>query len=85
MAQAVNALIASRSRVFISPPASMWTHFIGGLLRRRATDAVSSGPSDVDKRLVELHRVPTVRNSALRSAKMSGQPAVVDAAGWTDF
>ena len=33
VAQAVNALIASRSRIFISPQASMWTFFVGGLLR----------------------------------------------------
>lgn len=85
MAQAVNALIASRARVFISPTASMWTAFISGLLRRRATDVVSSLPSDEDKRLVEIHRVPTVRNNALRSGKGGGQPATVDAAGWTDF
>ena len=85
VAQAVNALIASRARVFVSPPASMWTSFISGLLRRRASDAVSSSPSDVDKRLVEIHRVPSVRNNALRSGKGGGQPATVDAAGWTDF
>ena len=85
VAQAVNALIASRARVFISPTASMWTAFISGLLRRRTTDVVSSSPSDVDKRLVEIHRVPTVRNNALRSGKGGGQPATVDAAGWTDF
>ena len=85
VAQAVNALIASRARVFVSPLASMWTSFIAGLLRRRASDAVSSSPSDVDKRLVEIHRVPSVRNNALRSGKAGGQPATVDAAGWTDF
>ena len=85
VAQAVNALIASRARVFISPTASMWTAFISGLLRRRATDVVSSLPSDEDKRLVEIHRVPTVRNNALRSGKGGGQPATVDASGWTDF
>ena len=85
VAQAVNALIASRARVFVSPPASMWTSFISGLLRRRASDAVYSSPSDVDKRLVEIHRVPSVRNSALRSGKAGGQPATVDAAGWADF
>ena len=82
VAQAVNALIASRARIFISPTASMWTAFISGLLRRRTTDVVSSSPSDVDKRLVEIHRV---RNNALRSGKGGGQPATVDAAGWTDF
>jgi len=85
VAQAVNALIASRARVFVSPPASMWTSFISGLLRRRASDAVTSSPSEVDKRLVEIHRVPSVRNHALRSGKGSGQPEIVDTAGWTDF
>ena len=76
VAQAVNALIASRSRVFVSPTASMWTMFIGGLMRRRRSDAVVSHPSAADKRLQEIHRKGGARTVP------KGQE---DAAGYSDF
>lgn len=38
VAQAVNALIASRSRHFISPSSSMWTWFIRALMAKRVGD-----------------------------------------------
>lgn len=40
VAQSVNALIASRSRHFISPSSSMWTAFIRALMGRRESDRV---------------------------------------------
>ena len=40
VAQAVNALIASRSRYFLSPSSSMWTSFIRALMGRRVGDRV---------------------------------------------
>ena len=38
VAQTVNALIASRSRHFISPASSMWTWFVRALMGRRPAD-----------------------------------------------
>ena len=42
VAQSVNALIASRSRHFLSPSSSMWTAFIRALMGRRVSDRVYS-------------------------------------------
>ena len=78
VAQAVNALIASRSRVFISPTASMWTMFIGGLMRRRRSDTVVSQHSAADRRLQEIHR----RGGGGARGVPKGQE---DAAGYSDF
>ena len=70
VAQAVNALIASRARIFISPEASMWTYFVSALLRRRASDRVHSSHSAVDKRLRVVHRKS---NAAATSDARSGR------------
>ena len=43
VAQSVNALIASRSRHFLSPSSSMWTSFIRALMGRRVGDKVTDG------------------------------------------
>ena len=40
-AQSVNALIASRSRHFISPSSSMWTWFVRALMGKRIGDLTS--------------------------------------------
>lgn len=84
VAQAVNALIASRARVFISPTASMWTFFVSALLRRRASDVVHGGHSSADKRLSEVHRMPN-RTLRGKSAARGAGKQTEDAAGWTDF
>ena len=56
VAQAVNAWIASRASVFVSPAASMWTKFVEGLIRRRGVDSVEVMASAADKRLRVIHR-----------------------------
>jgi hypothetical protein len=43
VAQAVNALIASRSSHFLSPSSSMWTSFVGALMARRIGDRILYG------------------------------------------
>lgn len=43
VAQTVNAIVASRSRHFLSPTSSMWTQFIRSLMARRVGDRLSNG------------------------------------------
>ena len=41
VAQTVNALVASRSRHFLSPSSSMWTWFIRALMGRKVSDTIN--------------------------------------------
>lgn len=43
VAQTVNAIVASRSRHFLSPSSSMWTQFIRSLMAHRIGDRLSNG------------------------------------------
>ena len=65
VAQAVNALIASRSTVFISPAVSMWTIFVQGLMHRPQDHLLAKAtPVESSKLLSEVVRA--VRNHSLR-------------------
>lgn len=60
VAQAVNAIIASRSEVFISPGASMWTIFVQGLMHRLDGHRMAKATASQSSRLLaEVHRLPT--------------------------
>ena len=58
VAQSINALIASRSRHFLSPSSSMWTSFIRALMGRRVGDRVFHGGDDSNIEL--LHECQVV-------------------------
>mmetsp|Transcript_36214 Transcript_36214/g.82971 ORF Transcript_36214/g.82971 Transcript_36214/m.82971 type:complete len:398 (-) Transcript_36214:22-1215(-) len=61
VAQAVNALIASRATVFISPAVSMWTIFVQGLMHRPHEHLLAKAtPSESSHLLSEIVR--TQRN-----------------------
>ena len=75
VAQAVNALIASRSTVFISPAVSMWTIFVQGLMHRPQEHLLAKGtPVESSRLLTEVVR--QVRNhTSRRAAKKSKKGA----------
>jgi len=71
VAQSVNALIASRSTVFISPAVSMWTIFVQGLMHRPQEHLLARAtPVESSHLLSEVVRA--VRNHSRRGAAHRG-------------
>ena len=72
VAQAVNALVASRSRRFLSPASSMWTWFVRALMGRRVGDSLGdSGSEQVAACLTSLSGGEEVRNDSAAGASLS--------------
>ena len=61
VAQAVNSLVASRAKSFISPAQSMWTNFVQALMHRPKRHSMAvSYKSGVDRMLTEVSREATI-------------------------
>ena len=73
VAQAVNALVASRAHHFISPGASMWTWFVRALMARHVGDTFRDSAQEavqacIDVRREEKHAAAPTTSSAAAAA-----------------
>ena len=80
VAQTVNALIASRSRHFLSPSSSMWTWFIRALMGRQIDSRLSdTGGEQYEECIAQLQRSkesPDTSNMTLAEIKRCKKNAV---------
>ena len=71
VAQTVNALVASRSRHFLSPSSSMWTWFIRALMGRKVSDTINDVGGEIFEECVAaLQRRRSIRKDRTRAWRM---------------